>query len=99
MWQQIYDPFGNEFVSALVAMLPILFFLLALTVFKLKGVLAACFTLIVSFVTAVFFFHMPVEKALSAVLLGISNGLWPIGYIVIMAVWLYKIAVKSGKFD
>ncbi|MCC9089675.1 L-lactate permease [Bacillus pumilus] len=99
MWQQIYDPFGNEFVSALVAMLPILFFLFALTVFKLKGVLAACFTLIVSFVTAVFFFHMPVEKALSAVLLGISNGLWPIGYIVIMAVWLYKIAVKSGKFD
>ncbi|AOZ88385.1 L-lactate permease [Bacillus xiamenensis] len=99
MWQQIYDPFGNEFVSALVAMLPILFFLLALTVFKLKGVLAAFFTLIVSFVTAVFFFHMPVEKALSAVLLGISNGLWPIGYIVIMAVWLYKIAVKSGKFD
>ncbi|MFP3419683.1 L-lactate permease [Bacillus sp. SIMBA_154] len=99
MWQQIYDPFGNEFVSALVAMLPILFFLFALTVFKLKGVLAACFTLIVSFITAVFFFHMPVEKALSAVLLGISNGLWPIGYIVIMAVWLYKIAVKSGKFD
>ncbi|WP_249705169.1 L-lactate permease [Bacillus zhangzhouensis] len=99
MWQQIYDPFGNEFVSALVAMFPILFFLFALTVFKLKGVLAACFTLIVSFVTAVFFFHMPVEKALSAVLLGISNGLWPIGYIVIMAVWLYKIAVKSGKFD
>ncbi|WP_226569522.1 L-lactate permease [Bacillus stratosphericus] len=99
MWQQIYDPFGNEFVSALVAMLPILFFLLALTVFKLKGVLAAFFTLIVSFVTAVFFFHMPIEKALSAVLLGISNGLWPIGYIVIMAVWLYKIAVKSGKFD
>ncbi|MEK5307360.1 L-lactate permease [Bacillus sp. FSL M8-0326] len=99
MWQQIYDPFGNEFVSALVAMLPILFFLLALTVFKLKGVLAACFTLIVSFVTAVFFFHMPIEKALSAVVLGVSNGLWPIGYIVIMAVWLYKIAVKSGKFD
>ena len=28
MWQQIYDPFGNEFVSALVAMLPILFFYL-----------------------------------------------------------------------
>ncbi|OLP65693.1 L-lactate permease [Bacillus pumilus] len=99
MWQQIYDPFGNEFVSAFVAMLPILFFLLALTVFKLKGVIAACITLIVSFVTAVFFFHMPFEKALSAVLLGISNGLWPIGYIVIMAVWLYKIAVKSGKFD
>ncbi|MDM5296881.1 L-lactate permease [Bacillus pumilus] len=99
MWQQIYDPFGNEFVSAFVAMLPILFFLLALTVFKLKGVIAACITLIVSFVTAVFFFHMPFEKALSAVVLGISNGLWPIGYIVIMAVWLYKIAVKSGKFD
>ncbi|AUZ25154.1 L-lactate permease [Bacillus subtilis] len=98
MWEQLYDPFGNEYVSALAALTPILFFLLALTVFKMKGILAAFLTLAVSFFVSVLAFHMPVEKAISSVLLGIGNGLWPIGYIVLMAVWLYKIAVKTGKF-
>ncbi|MCY7857060.1 L-lactate permease [Bacillus sonorensis] len=98
MWQQVYDPFGNEYISAFVAILPILFFLLALTVFKMKGILAAFLTLAVSFLVSVFCFHMPVAKAVSAVFLGIANGLWPIGYIVLMAVWLYKISVKTGKF-
>lgn len=98
MWQQVYDPFGNQYISALVAILPILFFLLALTVFKMKGILAAFLTLAVSFIVAVFCFHMPVAKAISAVFLGIASGLWPIGYIVLMAVWLYKISVKTGKF-
>ncbi|MED2942712.1 L-lactate permease [Bacillus swezeyi] len=98
MWQQIYDPFGNEFISAFVAILPILFFLLALTVLKMKGIIAAFLTLAVSFLVSVFFFHMPAAKAVSAVFLGIANGLWPIGYIVLMAVWLYKISVKTGKF-
>ncbi|MBS4162445.1 L-lactate permease, partial [Klebsiella pneumoniae] len=81
MWQQVYDPFGNEYISAFVAILPILFFLLALTVFKMKGILAAFLTLAVSFLVSVFCFHMPVAKAVSAVFLGIANGLWPIGYI------------------
>lgn len=64
----------------------------------MKGILAAFLTLAVSFFVSVWAFHMPVEKAISSVLLGIGSGLWPIGYIVLMAVWLYKIAVKTGKF-
>ncbi|PAD35840.1 lactate permease LctP family transporter [Terribacillus saccharophilus] len=99
MWMQAYDPFGNEYVSAIIAFLPILFFLVGLTAFKMKGILAAGLTLLISFAVAVFVFQMPALKALSAIVLGIGNGLWPIGYIVIMAVWLYKLAVKSGKFD
>ncbi|PAE06416.1 L-lactate permease [Terribacillus saccharophilus] len=99
MWMQAYDPFGNEYVSAIIAFLPILFFLVGLTAFKMKGILAAGLSLLISFAVAVFVFQMPALKALSAIVLGIGNGLWPIGYIVIMAVWLYKLAVKSGKFD
>jgi len=98
MWLQQYNPFDNVYVSALVAVLPILFFFLALTLFKMKGIVAALLTLCLSFLVSVLFFDMPISKALSAAILGIGNGLWPIGYIVIMAVWLYKIAVKSGKF-
>ncbi|MFZ3590473.1 L-lactate permease [Bacillus sp. DJP31] len=98
MWLQQYDPFGNELISAMVAFLPIVFFFLALTLFKMKGILAALLTLGISFIVSIVFFDMPIAKALSAAFLGISNGFWPIGYIVLMAVWLYKVAVKTGKF-
>ncbi|TVP81551.1 MAG: L-lactate permease [Alkalicoccus sp.] len=98
MWLQQYDPFGNTIISALIAALPIFFFFLALTRFRMKGILAALLTLILSILVSVLFFDMPFVKAMSASLHGIVNGMWPIGYIVIMAVWLYKIAVRTGKF-
>ena len=43
-WQQIYDPFGNLWLSALVAAIPIIFFFVALTVFRLKGHIAGTIT-------------------------------------------------------
>ncbi|WP_345242141.1 L-lactate permease [Pontibacillus salipaludis] len=98
MWLQQYDPFGNELISAFIAFLPILFFFLALTKFRMKGILAAFLTLCLSVAVSVLFFDMPLAQALSASVLGVAKGLWPIGYIVIMAVWLYKIAVRTGKF-
>jgi lactate permease len=99
MWQQIYDPLGNGFLSALLAALPILFFLVALTVLKLKGLNAALLTAAVAFLVAFFAFSMPAEKILAAAAFGMLGGFWPIGAIVLMAVWLYKLAVKSGKFE
>ncbi|ALC83612.1 MULTISPECIES: L-lactate permease [Bacillus] len=99
MWIQDYNPFGNTYVSALIAALPVIFFLLALTLFKMKGMIASLLTLIISLFISVALFQMPFTKAIAAVVHGIANGLWPIGYIIIMAVWLYKIAVKTGKFD
>ena len=45
-WTQIYDPLGNIWLSALVAFLPILCFLVSLLVFKLKGYVAAFFTVV-----------------------------------------------------
>ncbi|MCY8232578.1 L-lactate permease [Priestia endophytica] len=98
MWIQNYNPLDNVYLSALLAALPVLFFLLSLTLFKMKGVIAALLTLLISACVSVIGFHMPITKALAAIVQGIANGLWPIGYIIIMAVWLYKIAVKSGKF-
>jgi lactate permease len=99
MWQQIYNPLGSPYLSALVAALPILFFLFALTVLKLKGLNAAIVTLVLSIAISFIVVDMPIGTILAAAVFGILSGLWPIGYIVLMAVWLYKLAVKSGKFD
>ncbi|MEL1623549.1 hypothetical protein, partial [Acinetobacter baumannii] len=35
-WQQIYDPMGNIWLSSAIALIPIIFFFLALAVFRLK---------------------------------------------------------------
>ncbi|MFC9539817.1 lactate permease LctP family transporter [Lysinibacillus sp. NPDC056959] len=99
MWDQQYNPLGNEIVSGIIAFLPILLFLLSLTIFKLKGIYAAALTLGVTIIITVGVFDMPITKAFGAIILGTGKALWPIGYIVIMAVWLYKISVKTGKFE
>jgi lactate permease len=99
MWQQIYDPLGSAALSALLAASPILFFLVALTLLKLKGLSAALLTLALAFIVAFFGFGMPGEKILAAAGFGVLSGFWPIGAIVLLAVWLYKLAVKSGKFE
>jgi lactate permease len=99
VWRQVYDPMGNANLSALLAALPVLFFLLALTVFKLKGLTAALLAVAVSGAVSFLVFGMPVENIAGAAILGVANGVFPIGFIVLMAVWLYKLAIRSGKFE
>ena len=99
MWQQNYDPLGNANLSAILAALPVLVFLLALTVFKLKGLTAAILAVVVSAAVSLLVFGMPAGAIAGAALLGIANGVFPISFIVLMAVWLYKLAIRSGKFE
>lgn len=99
MWQQHYDPLGNPNLSALLAALPVLVFLLALTVLRLKGLTAALLAVGVSALVSALVFGMPLDTIAGAALLGIANGVFPISFIVLMAVWLYKLAIRSGKFE
>lgn len=98
-WQHLYDPFNNIYLSALVATLPVIFFFLALTVLRLKGHIAGAITLLLSIAIAIFAFAMPVKMALLSAVHGFIYGLWPIAWIIIGAVFLYKLTVKSGQFD
>lgn len=98
-WTQVYDPLGNLWLSSLVAALPIIFFFLALTVFKMKGHVAGTLTVVIAALVAVFFYHMPIIIALAAVVDGFCFGLWPIAWIIIAAVFLYKLTVKTGQFE
>ena len=99
MWQQVYNPLQAPVLSALVAAIPILFFLLGLTVLKLSGVRAALGALVLALGIGIPVFGMPVGGGVGAIVLGFLSGLWPIGWIVLMAVWLYRISVRAGNFD
>ncbi|MBJ9986089.1 L-lactate permease [Acinetobacter sp. S40] len=99
VWQQVYDPFGNIWLSSLIALIPIIFFFLALAVFRLKGSIAATLTVIIALGIALFFYQMPAAMAFASLIYGFFYGLWPIAWIILGAVFLYKISVKTGQFD
>jgi lactate permease len=99
MWTQTFDPVGHIFLSALVAALPIAFLFWALAVRKLKGHVAGLCTTGVALLVAVGVYRMPIGLALASTLQGALYGLFPIGWIVIAAVFLYRITVESGQFE
>lgn len=99
MWLQTTDPLGSLALSALVAAIPIVVFLVALVGLRLSGILAGVIALVAQLLVAVLGFGMPLTAVGGAGLLGLLTAIWPIAYIIVMAVWLYKLAVASGRFD
>ena len=94
-----YNPFDQLTISALISAIPILLFLICLTVLKMKGITTALLNLVVTFLLAFFIFDLSFGNSFGSVVQGIIQGIVPIGFIIVMAVWLYKISVNSGKFD
>ncbi|WP_175656295.1 lactate permease LctP family transporter [Burkholderia ambifaria] len=99
VWHQIYTPLGSLGLSAFVAAIPIIFFFIALAALRMKGHVAAAITLLLSLGVAIVAYGMPVPQALAAAGFGFAYGLWPIAWIIVAAVFLYKIVVKTGQFD
>src|SRR5215210_9491466 len=98
-WTQVIDPFNNTALSASVAVLPILFIFWALIIKKMKGYKASLFAVLIALLIAVFIYGMPVKLALLSSIHGALYGLFPICWIVITAVYLFNITVKSGQLE
>jgi lactate permease len=98
-WTQVYTPLGNLYLSALVAALPVIVLLGALAFFHVRAHVAALIGLAVALGLAVFVYRMPATMAGSAALMGAAFGLLPIGWIILNAIFVYDISVKTGKFE
>ena len=98
-WTQAYFPLGNIFASALVAAIPVVVLLGALAVFHVKAHVAALLGLATALLIALFAYHMPAQMAFAAALNGAAYGLFPIGWIVLNAIFVYDITVSTGQFE
>ena len=98
VWQQVYDPLSNMWLSTLLAAIPVVVMLVSLGFLHMKAHLAAGAGLIAALVIAVFVYNMPAEMAGRAALFGGFTGLLPIGWIVLTIIFLHQLTEQNGSF-
>ena len=98
-WPQSYAPVGDVFSSALVAALPVVVLLGLLAFLHARAHIAALAGLASAWFVAVFVFGMPALLATAAAFYGAAYGLFPIGWIVLNAIFVYDVTVKTGQFE
>ena len=99
-WTQVYTPvFGNVLLSALVASIPVILLLGLLGFAHLKAHWCAIAGLLSSLTIAILVYGMPTKLALASAGSGAAYGLLPIGWIILGAIFVYDITVKTGDFE
>jgi lactate permease len=100
MFKQLMTPVGDSLgLSFLVAIIPIVVVLVMLGVLRRPAWQAVLVGLAAGLIVAVGVWQMPVELALDAVANGAVFALWPVMWIVVNALLLYNISVRSGHFE
>jgi lactate permease len=99
MWNQIYNPLNNTFLSTAAAALPVVTLLVLIASNKVKAHIAAVIALIVANFVAIVIFTMPADMSLRATVLGAVTGFFPIGWIVLNVIFLYRLTVEKGAFQ
>lgn len=99
MWNQIYNPLGNSALSTIAAAVPVVTLLVLIASGKVKAHLAAIIALVVTNIIAIVIFTMPAGMSIRASLLGVVIGFFPIGWIVLNVIFLYRITVETGRFE
>jgi len=98
-WTQEVNPLENIALSAIVAAVPIICIFWALIIKKMKGYKASLLTVLVAILISIFVYGMPVKLAVLSTVHGALYGLFPICWIIIGAVFLYNVTVRSGQFE
>jgi lactate permease len=93
------DPIGNIFLSALVALIPIFYLFWALAIKRMKGHRAAISGTLIAIVLAIFVYGMPVQYAFLSTVYGALFGLFPVCWIIVTALFIYNMSVKTGQFE
>jgi lactate permease len=100
MFQHLLTPVGDSLaLSFTVATLPIIAVLITLGVLQRAAWEAALAGLIIGLIIAITVWQMPAGLAFNSVANGAVFALWPVMWIVVNALLLYNIAVRSGRFD
>jgi len=89
----------NDIIAFVLALLPIIWLIIALTFLKVPGFKACMGALVFAFVLAVSVWEMPLIHSFTAIGEGAALALWPIIIVIIAAIFTYNIGVSTGKME
>src|ERR1700755_2686648 len=99
MFTQIIDPMNNLTLTCLVALIPVVFLLLLLAVFRLPAWLATLLGSIITFALALWVWKMPVADGGHAYLYGAATGVWSVDWITLWGMVLFNTLGVCGVFE
>src|SRR3954463_1882995 len=100
MYQQVYDPVGGSLgLSSIFAVLPLVVLFVLLGGFKMKAHWASLIALTTAMIVALAVYSMPVGQTFNSAAEGAAFGIFPIMWIVVNALWIYTMTVKTGHFQ
>jgi lactate permease len=100
VYQQVLNPVAHSLAwSSLVAAVPLLLLFVLLGMLRVTAWVASLISLAAAIVIAILVYGMPVGHALLAGTEGAAFGFFPILWIVINAIWVYRMTVQTGHFD
>lgn len=99
VWIQPIDPLGHMALSFLFSLAPILLLILLLCLFRKPGWVAALASSVVCFVISVTVYGAPIQVALLSYAYGLVFGLWPISWIILNAIFLYRVSERCGCIE
>ena len=99
VWSHVYDPLSSPLLSTLVATLPLVALLGLLAGAGWSAHAAAGAGLATALAIAVGIVGMPADAALAAALHGAAFGLFPIGWIIVTAMFLYQLTLEAGALE
>ena len=99
VWHHSYDPLGSPLLSTLAAAVPLVVLLGLLAYAGWSGLRAALAGLAAAMLIACFVFGMPGDAVAMAAVHGALFGLFPIGWIVVTAMFLYRLSGEAGAIE
>ncbi|OPF82886.1 lactate transporter [Streptomyces antioxidans] len=100
MFVQQLDPVADSLsLSALIAALPLVTVLVLLGGVRMRAHYAGPIGLVVAALVACLPYGMPVGQTVSSAAQGALFGLFPILWIVVNALWVYRMTVRTDHFD
>ncbi len=97
-WAQRYDPLGSPVLSTLVALVPVVLLLALLASHRVRAYWAALAGVAAALAVAIFAIGMPAGMAVRAALMGAAYGVFPLGWILLNVLFLYRLTVDRGAF-
>ncbi len=87
------------FLKFILALLPIIWLIVAMSILKMPGYRACFIALIVTIVIAIAGWKLSIINTATAALEGICNALWPIIIVILAALFTYNLTLKTGAME